>query len=360
MKTRRLSRLSLATVALGAFGLWWFFPRENPNVWRFAPDVSLHGGGSRARSVVFAPDGRSLAVSTLVFPATYPRTAHSNGSRQRRCEVQIWDLASRQRRKSIVVSDADYPRGASEPEMAFSPDGRQLRFWGIGTKTWDVGSSALLSAQAFGQKSPDEEIFGLPLHPWIGNRRLESNCREINFSRDKLLCAAAFLNSAGTFSGEFIKVWKRSSARLPWKEVGTLPASTFGAEIIYDIALSRDGKLMAVAVQDGTLRLFKTAPLQDWKTLSSTSWIPRITFSPDARYLIGSGRDVRVGYSRGGDVVKFWNINSGESEHTITLPKTLLDTVVSPDGRWIAGIEGESTVYVCKSPLVATTNTGPQ
>ena len=347
---RRISLASLAVIVVWAIGLWWFFPRENKNVWRFSPDVSLSGGSSRARSVAFSPDGHILAVSTLVFPSSYPQSAHAKGSRQRRCEVQLWNVPSRQYKTALVISDTDVPRSKSDPEMAFSRDGRLLRFWGIGATTWDVSTAMRLSPE---QPTLAHDEFSQPPLPWRNNRQLAGNCRGIAVSADGLCYAGAFLNSSQNFSGEFVRFWRRAARDKPWEVVGTIPATTFNNHIIYDIALSRDGKLLAVALHpDGRLQLFETSRLRSWKSLPSANRITELTFSPDGHYLLGCGStNVRINYLKRGGVLNFWNLSSGRLEHMVNAPKILHRPVFSPDGRWIGAIEGEATVFVCQSPL---------
>ena len=358
LPSRRFSSASLALVIVCAIGLWWFFPREDKNIWRFSPDVSLPNGGSKARGVVFSPDSHTLAVSALVFPSTYPRSAHARGSRQRRCEVQLWDVPSRQRKTTLVISDADVPRGASEPEMAFSRDGRQLRFWGIGTTTWDVSTATRLSAQPVGQPPMNQDEFGLPRAPWLNDRKLAGDCRGVAVSGDGLWYAGKFFNSSQHFSGEFVKVWRHAAVGKPWQNIGTIPATVFNSNIIYDLALSRDGKLLAVALHpDGPLQLFETEPLRLWKELPISNWIVELAFSPDGHYLLGcGGTNVRINYSRRGGVLNVWNLDTGKLEHIINSPKVLHNPVFSPDGRWVGATEGEATVFVCQSPLYQPQN----
>lgn len=360
MAARRFSPVTVAILILGAGGLWWFFPREDASVWRFSPDVSLSGGNSRARSVVFSPDGRTLAVSALIFPSTYPRSSHSRGSRQRRCEVQLWDVPSRQRKTSLIISDADVPRGASDPEMAFSRGGQRLRFWSSGTTTWDVGSAARLSAGSDGWVPPslwDTPEAATKRVPWWGKEELVVNCREVEFSGDGLWCAAKFLNSSKSFLGEFVSLWRRAALGKPWHNAGTMPATVFRSQIIYDLALSHDGKLLAVALHDGSLQLFETARLRFWKSLPSSNWITQLAFSPDNHYLLGSGgNNAQNRLTRQGGVLNFWNVGSGSLEHSIKSPKVLHSPVFSPDGRWVGATEGEATVFVCESPLYRPQN----
>ena len=350
--TRRISRASLALIVACVVGLWWFYPREDKNTWRFSAAVSLPGGNSRARSVVFSPDGRTLAVSTLVFPSSYPRSAAARGSRQRRCEVQLWDVSLRQLKNALIVSDNDVPRGVSQPEMAFSRDGKQLRFWGIGTMTWDAGTGARLSSQPFGQPTTNQNEFGWPRLPWLNDRQLANNCRAVAFSLNGLFCAAAFLNPSRRFTGEFVKVWRRSAPNKPWQNLGTMPATVFGNEIIYDVALSHDGKLLAVVLHNGSLQLFETARCRLWKNLPSSDWITEVTFSPDGRYLLAcGGTNSRRSHWRRAGVLNFWHLKSAKLEHAITAPQILQTPVFSPDGRWVGATEGEATIFVCKSPL---------
>jgi len=347
----------LALLIICAIGLWWFFPREDSRVWRFSPDVSLPGGNSVARSIVFSPDGRAVAVLAVTLPAANSRGVRGKGARQRRLEVQLWSLLSHQRQTTLVISDADLPRVTSKPEMNFSRDGRNLRLWGAGTTTWDVATGARLSAAPYSSPSslPWNAVNAASPHPpWAGNRQLEINYRRNAFSGDGLWCAAVVLNSSTIFSGQSVIFWRRATSGKPWQSAGTIPVTTLHDRIISDLAFNHDGKLLAVSLDNGSLQLFETAHLRLWKSLPSSNWIINVAFSPDDRYLLGcGGSDVRQAYSRRGGVLNFWNVSSGILEHTVTAPRLLRDPVFSPDGKWIAAIEGDATVFVCPSPLTS-------
>ncbi|HEX8832693.1 MAG TPA: hypothetical protein VF719_00765, partial [Abditibacteriaceae bacterium] len=166
--------------------------------------------------------------------------------------MQLWDASSRHRKATLIISDTDTPRRASDPEMAFSRDGRQLRFWGTDATTWEVDTATRLPAQPIGQPAADQEKFGSPDRPWLNDRKLTEDCRRETVSNNGLWYAAMFLNPSRHFSGEFVKVWRRAALGKPWKSVGTIAATVFNSNLISDLALSHDGKLLVVALNSNT------------------------------------------------------------------------------------------------------------
>jgi WD40 repeat protein len=162
-----------------------------------------------------------------------------------------------------------------------------------------------------------------------------------------------FLNPSRHFSGEFVKVWRRAALGKPWKSVGTIAATVFNSNLISDLALSHDGKLLVVALNSNTpLQVFNTESLRLRKELPTSSDIMELVFSPDGHYLLGcGGNNVRVTYSRHGGVLYFWNLDTGDLEHTVSAPQLLRGPVFSPDGRRIGATLGDADVFVCQSPM---------
>jgi WD40 repeat protein len=354
LPARKFHPASLALVALCAVGLWRFYPRENETEsWRFSPDVSLPGGNSRARSVLFSPDGQTLAVSSLIFPATYPKSVEDRGSRVRRCEVQLWDVSSHAREATLLVSDHDTPRGASDPEMAFSRDGRALQFWGLDPAIWTLWDPKRLPAtSSWASPAATQEKFGMPARlPWAGNRDLSLRCRDVAYSSNLCWCAGTFLKSNKALSGEYVVVWRRDSAQKPWQKVGVIPPPNVGSGLVYDLAMSPDGKLLAICSILGPLQIMDTAHLRLVRSLPDSVGVFQTVFSPDSRYLMGCSPGEKHLFRSPGGVLKFWNLQTGAQEHTIASHKLLRNAVFSPDGRNIAAIEGEASVFACPSPL---------
>jgi WD40 repeat protein len=118
--------------------------------------------------------------------------------------------------------------------------------------------------------------------------------------------------------------------------------------------LNRDGSMLALALKDGPVRLFKTAPLRAWKSLPHTNWIIDLEFAPKGRYLAGcGGEDMSLEYEQRKGVMNIWNIDSGVLEESAPAAKNLGDLVFSPNGRHVAAIEGYTTVFVRPLPVAS-------
>jgi polar amino acid transport system permease protein len=117
---------------------------------------------------------------------------------------------------------------------------------------------------------------------------------------------------------------------------------------IHDLALSRNGFLVAAGAQDGTVRLWEiprnrdARVREDWpmRELSGhTAPVIRVVFEPGGSGLWSTSRD---GTSR------LWNVDSGQVEQVLEAPggKALNDASLAGDGATLATIGGDGVVRV--------------
>jgi WD40 repeat protein len=228
---------SLAAAGVGPGVCIWDLASSSPK-----PTATMTVPGREPTRVLFAPDGRSLAVTTSV-----------DGT------IRLFDLVTRQER--LVLR---HPSPVTT--MAFSPDGLRL---------------------ATGGRND----------PWIILWELQTgSCRMMLDDHCGFARALAFSPDSATLA----------SARLPehrvrlW-DVGSWKQSRFigrHGRQLNSVAFSPDGRLLATAGDDGMLGLWTVATGQQQVTLGvDATWLRFVAFSPDGRSLIlvtGGDDDIRV------------------------------------------------------------------
>jgi hypothetical protein len=94
---------------------------------------------------------------------------------------------------------------------------------------------------------------------------------------------------------------------------------------LFALALSADGKTLAAACGDHSVRLFDFATQKEIKNLQGhSSPVMDVCFSADGKYLLSGSWD--------GSVV-LWNWESGAIEHTFKSPASVMRCAMLPDGK---------------------------
>ena len=179
--------------------------------------------------------------------------------------------------------------------VAFSPDGRSLASGGDDKtiRIWDTTSWE------------DEG--------WAGSEILSHPSRVLAmaFSPDGSLLAAACLGS--------LTIWSRDSSNIPIVERS--------GETYNGVDFSPDGRTLALAGEDGTVRLWEMPTARQRAVLRvSTEPVHRVAFSPDGRLLATGCHDGRV---------SLWDAIRGELLRVLHRgpPKPIRTLAFSPDGR---------------------------
>jgi WD40 repeat protein len=105
----------------------------------------------------------------------------------------------------------------------------------------------------------------------------------------------------------------------------------------YSVAFSLDGKILASASWDGTIKLWDTKSWRELRTLAGHGWgVYNAVFSPDGKQLASASRD---------GTVKIWNVATGANTRTLVADTLAVKHVAwSPDGRLLASSGNDSVI----------------
>lgn len=105
----------------------------------------------------------------------------------------------------------------------------------------------------------------------------------------------------------------------------------------YSVDFSRDGRVLASASWDGTIKLWDTKSGRELRTLAGHAWgVYKAVFNPDGKQLASASRD---------GTVKIWGVASGANTRTLLAESMAVKSVAwSPDGRLLASSGNDGVV----------------
>jgi WD40 repeat protein len=138
-----------------------------------------------------------------------------------------------------------------------------------------------------------------------------------------------------------------------WKVVDGSLVQTFEGhkDILYSVAVSPDGKILASGSYDQKIKLWDVATGKEITTLNGHNGaVFGLAFRPDGKILASASGD---------RTVKLWNVERGERVETLSQPTKDVNAVAfSPDGTklYAGGVDNRIRVWKISETAVETTN----
>ncbi|NEP26755.1 AAA-like domain-containing protein, partial [Moorena sp. SIO3I6] len=166
-----------------------------------------------------------------------------------------------------------------------------------------------------------QAIYGIRERNQIEGHRF--GVRDVKYSPDGKLLASASEDRT-------VKLWN--------VETGTLLQTLEGHRgKLWSVNFSPDGRLLASSSEDGTVRIWRVADGSEVQILEGHSnWVRSVSFSPDGQTLASGSSD---------KTVKLWKVADGTEVQTIEEHRNAVTSVsFSPDGKTLASASWDDTV----------------
>jgi WD40 repeat protein len=351
-------------------GIWGFQPwSENIiHVWNRTTGqiVATFTGSMRdnLNNLAFSPDSKTLAVGgTFYNPAdqmlffdgelldNYHITDVPPGAQ---ALVKHWEIASG---KQLFSGNLDAP---GVREVFFRPDGKLVALVVKNklARLWEVASGKELvtfeGANANGALtiSPDGKILATgDVHGRVHLRQAATGqeLTTINAHKEEVM-ALAFSPDGKTLASasqdKTVKLWNLSGNNL--KEMATLGGYR---SWVNALSFSPDGKLLATASSDNQVKLWEVATRKERANLKGLPYsVWGLAFSPDGKILAASGKRGYKGNSQI-SAVQLWETTSGEpSPIQINCDEIAVTALTfSPDGKTLATLADDQSLQLWDS-----------
>jgi len=333
----------------------------------------LTGPTRRVYSVSFSPDGQTLAagsadsrvylwnttdlakpqplgepisgltgwVNAVTFSPDGATLAFASSSNS----VRVWDVGS----KRFV---ADLPHPGPVTSVVFGPGNTLVtsaadgiaRIW---HQPWPVlsGHGDIVNGVAF---SPDGGLLAIAsgeTQLWDSSGRTKQSASIVNAARYSTAIAITpdgRTMAVGSRDGT-VQLWDVTDARKPIQAGPAIAAHGF---LVESVAFSPDGKTLASGSDDNTVRLWDVTSISAPRPLAVLegfkAYVYSVAFSPDGRTLAAGSID---------KTVQLWDISDPSKPVVIGRPLTGTDHYVlavafSPDSRTLAVGSGDKTIWL--------------
>jgi WD40 repeat protein/tRNA A-37 threonylcarbamoyl transferase component Bud32 len=327
----------LATVGPSAQG----FETDTPNevrLWNVASGqqvAKLPLTGWAAAAVAFSPDGKTLATS-----ANEVHVREAGQDRVIPAAVQLWDVATRTVRATVMERDA--------VSLAFSPDGETLAMSdGEALTLWDVATEQVRSTVRIMPMQMSVKKAGeMPTEQARTNSPGRSGFAALRFTPDGQTVAA------GSCDEGVVRQWDVASGQegIRLGQSFNKAAGSFWHNFMGNSALdfAPDGRTVALACRGtqtwgpGVVKLLDAATGRERFTLKGhRAEVWSVAFSPDGKTLATASRD---------KTVRLWDPITGEERMTLRGHQGSVSTVVfSPDGTVLATASWDGTVRLYRA-----------
>jgi WD40 repeat protein/serine/threonine protein kinase len=236
---------------------------------------TLKGHTNGVIHVEFSPDGQRLASASLDATA------------------KIWDMTTGQ---CLLTFQEDFERVNC---LAFSCDGRRIITGSSSLVPSTLGTELKIWDAKSGEKLQTLERSPRPL-------------QRVIFSPDDQQLASVQIDNIGLWdlnTGKIVQSCRHIAAG------ETTNGLLWG---VNDLAFSLDGRQLATASQDQTIKMWDTSTGQELKTLRGhTGGVGRVAFTPDGQRLVSSSND---------QTIRIWDVSTGLERSCL---KGHTDTVVA-------------------------------
>ena len=260
--------------------------------------------------------------------------------------MQFWERGNFKR--ALELLEAHRPGATAEnQEWGISADLRGFEWfylWRLCHKDQALETFRLATNQIVSADSPDLSPGGTILAAesptgiltlWDVASRLQI-ARLLDYAGDD--AGRAFLHD-----GKLLAYRTKSGSIALWDIVGRRPMASFGtAQRIYCLALSSDGKLLAVVEPDSTtVTLWDVGSRLALGRLKSEDggWLYGVEFSPDGKILVGGHDDY---------LITFWDVSTHKKIADMAVPVRVVGNLFfSPDGKTLAVAGMDPAVVLC-------------